>query len=751
MKRLNRDIASDSEISQRGAVIHEISRLCQDSLALNLVVSDDLTGFNTTTVADKTEGILSANAKMIDDDVLLIRFELVRAKRIARLDAGTYFEHLSVLGPRVTLVAPKKQSSGETSLWVELKVKAAPMTPMRENAFLDELTSLQALAKRLQSDLGQVDSDKTLVKQYDEFKDKLEPVLPLRADMLKTDARLEHWANQVGAFLDGGNSVAIVSPHPVELEYALAVLAAVKMQTGSSIGRCVMPAIDAKGIVQLARTSPGSMAVPAVGVRMSTSLFDLSNEIDNLLASLAAYGKALIFTGTQQQLQSVFSGGQGGAGDPLSPVVCHLPDISFVRLARFIVLEAGRLVGGVPAARETELTEQVVELLAESDGNDRNRLVQTVARKLVNDWAAGIGGAAAIDAKYVATLRNCSETFAGLSPTPRVRRSAAVQARFTRVLADPELVQYFKAHLLCQDAAIEEQCEKLASEALTRPAHQLIRSCSVGTPATGKSEFCVLLSKKLGIPYVNIDAASMPDHHMAVTQLLGSGRGFVGSYQAGRLEQIAKHHTGAVVEVSDLDHAAADVRATLPEIFLQALETGEAQAANGAMFSCANIIFIFTMNLLAGMDEAVQKTIGFQPDPARPQVIKDAIVEMKQMLSSAFLSRIGTPVFYESLSGDALSAILERAMEGALKTAVKRMALDITSVRLTAGIGQTVLQSLQSNLFSFGARALLEHGRRLAARALNHWAQNALNISVPELVLDVASDGQLVIHSVEKQ
>ena len=145
-----------------------------------------------------------------------------------------------------------------------------------------------------------------------------------------------------------------------------------------------------------------------------------------------------------------------------------------------------------------------------------------------------------------------------------------------------------------------------------------MRYCAEGTPATGKSESTVLLAEWLGIPYICIDAASMSSSHTAAAQLLGSGRGIVGSYQSGRLEQAAKHHAGAVIEVSDLDHAVPEVRAAMADLFLQILENGEAQSATGAMFSCANLIFVFTMNLPGGQDAKVHQGIGFQKQRGCP-------------------------------------------------------------------------------------------------------------------------------------
>src|SRR5512137_1250561 len=120
----------------------------------------------------------------------------------------------------------------------------------------------------------------------------------------------------------------------------------------------------------------------------------------------------------------------------------------------------------------------------------------------------------------------------GLSPRPRAGRAPEVQERFTRVLTDPGLLPFLEDHLLAQDQALEQLVSRLVMESLTRPSHQPIRYCAQGPPGTGKSESAVLLAQRLGIPYVNIDAASMPDYYTASSQLLGSGRGIVMSYQS---------------------------------------------------------------------------------------------------------------------------------------------------------------------------------------------------------------------------
>ena len=226
------------------------------------------------------------------------------------------------------------------------------------------------------------------------------------------------------------------------------------------------------------------------------------------------------------------------------------------------------------------------------------------------------------------------------------------------------------------------------------------------------------MARKLGIPYINIDAASIPDFYTASAQLLGSGRGIVGSYQSGRLEQAAKHHSGALVEVSDLDHAPAQVRSALADLFLQVLETGEAQSAAGAMFSCANIVFAFTINLPNGMDETVRKSFGFQEGPSERDIRRSVTSEIKTIFSSAFLSRIGTPILFKPLDGEALSVIVERAIRTSVLSAASRLDWGLPDVLIEKGVGRAVVDNIEANILSFGARGLLEEARTRAAEAL---------------------------------
>jgi ATP-dependent Clp protease ATP-binding subunit ClpA len=238
----------------------------------------------------------------------------------------------------------------------------------------------------------------------------------------------------------------------------------------------------------------------------------------------------------------------------------------------------------------------------------------------------------------------------------------------------------------------------------------------------------------------------MPSSHTAAAQLLGSGRGIVGSHQSGRLEQAAKHHAGAVIEVSDLDHAVPEVRAAMADLFLQVLETGEAQSATGAMFSCAGLIFAFTMNLPGGLDEKVHRGIGFQNKPDAGEVRQRVVSELKIMLSGAFLSRVGTPILFKPLEGEALAAILSRALQKAILAAARRLHLDIQEVVLGPTTASLVLASLNTSVAAFGARTVLEHGRALAARAILDLKRRGGDLSGKVVEVLATSAGELILR-----
>ncbi|MEW6386509.1 MAG: AAA family ATPase [Thermodesulfobacteriota bacterium] len=727
--------------------LRQVAEVSRKGLSLDLQVAGDGAAFQGVRKEGSPPGILTLSGKLLEEGVIRLRCELLRGPEDLRVSSGTFFRHLACLGEKTRLVPPVEAGAGEASLSVELNIKASPLSLSRASALLEELERLEELARILQEELPVIPDETHLAKLYKELEEILEPVRAWEDPSSGPGTILGEWAVETVDFLLGSSSVALAAPFPVALDFALAVCARLSQHWGRTLGRLLLPAINSQKLVELSLKAPGIVVVPAPRLSLGSSLYELGSDTKNLLASLFHSNRPAIFTGTLDELQAVFHGGQGGSSDPLLPVVRHVPEVSLETLTKFVIQEAGNCCGGLPAAEVEKLFSEALAALQDQSPAEQKRLLPLLARRMVSIRSAGRKVEPSRTASFIAVTSSLSETLGGLSPRPRVERSASVQDRFSQVFTDSGLLPFFQEHLLAQDEALEQLVARLRMECLTRPLHQPLRYCAQGTPGTGKSESAVLMARRLEVPYVNVDCASIPNSYTGMAQLLGSGRGIVGSYQAGRLEMVARHHTGAVVEISDLDHAPADVRSSLADVFLQALETGEAQAASGAMFSCANLILVFTMNLPRGSDEQVRQGIGFNNIPSRREVKKRVVKELKNVLSGAFLSRVGTPILFEPLDGEALAVILERAIVAAVRAAAQRLQCSIREVICEPGLGRLFLSSLEISLTSFGARGLLEHGRSLAAQAFLDLQQRGDPLFGKILRVTARDYGKLVIDT----
>lgn len=564
------------ELSTAGQALRQVAETARVACAAPIDVSSDGRSFATPSSHQPASGVVSLQGKLVDDAVIIVSLELMRAAAGVRVSAEALFAHLAKLSDRCRVAAPKARGArGDSSLWVELRVDATtPLSMARANALCGELKGLDALARSLQAELPSARTEAEIEETWKGLSEVVEPIHPRGPDFDEPAATLLDWAHRTLDLLFGAASVAALAPSPVAADFAGAALARAGMEHGTSFARLLVPGVNARALTELAAKAPGRLIVPAGALSLATSAYELGQEVEGLLASLAASGRAAVFSGTRAELQAALQGGQGRGGDPLRPAIQHVPETGLELLARFAVRAAGRAVGGVTRSAEPGLVEEIVEALRPHGPADQKRLLPLVARRTVHRWSSAGPGRSVLAASYASALSSLSESFAGLSPRPRAQRSPAVQERFVRALTDPGLAVHLCERLLSQEEALLSLVSRLRAECLTRPPHQPLRYCAQGTPGTGKSESAALLARWLDVPYVNIDAASMSDSYTATAQLLGSGRGIVGSFQAGRLEQVARHHTGVVVEVSDIDHAPPPVRSTLADLFLQVLETG---------------------------------------------------------------------------------------------------------------------------------------------------------------------------------
>jgi|GEM_PF-640622 len=666
---------------------------------------------------EQAQGICAASGRLSEQRTIEIEIDLVHAPETVSIHLGFLMRHFAVLVERARMLPSKPLPGGMCALRFGVSVMAVPLSPGREAALFDQIKAFDAAARSLQQRISPSVDRGSLKTQYKDFAGVLDPVQPLGIDPLSIDPSVDLFIKDVIELLDTGFTVAVAAPFPSEMACALACLARAHLEKGISLGMVVIPAVPPKALLELLAKAPGRMVVSSDRVCLGTNPYDRPGEMKGFLGSLSAAGSPMIFTGSMEELQAVFHGGQGARPDPLRPVVMPAPEMSTSIVARAAVEAAAQIVGGLTVDAITELTERVAHLMAKYTPSEQKRCLPPLALMAVRAWSSGRAHAFDRGDEFVQKLLDRDVTLAGLGQRSLAARRPKVQERLVTTLSDPGLLDYLAGHIVGQDRALKQLVHRLQTECLTRPAHQPVTYCAQGTPGTGKSQSAVLIARRLNVPFVNIDAASMPDFPTASGQLLGTARGIVMSHQPGRIEQVANHHCGAVIEVSDLDHCPGHVRAFLSDLFLQILETGEAQSATGAVFSCANIIFIFTMNLPAGADETLRRGFGFGNDPS-PASVRDRVMsEIRAMLSGAFLSRVGTPILFEPLDGKALEEIVARAVKASLLTASGRLGIPVKDVCLAPSARAALTAWPQAHIVSSGARALLEHGRSLAAEA----------------------------------
>ena len=703
----------------REHLLQAVQDLCKDTFGLE--VQRSASGVHTTRGTPTRCGVQALRGE-VDDGVLSLSLELAVVAASTRVPVVDLCAHFAALDDRIGIEPPEANANDESfRLTLRIAIRAEPLGMARSAALQKQLRQIDLMARDIQAFLPEsIPGADARLARYKDLADHLAPVSPL-SPLIGEAPRpeLRKWAEASARLLDGALSLALVSEQGIDQQVALACLAEQLERQGGSLGQLTGTAVGCQGLVELAGKAPGPVALPAIKLRVGANPYEIGNEAQLMLTTLAASGHAALFLGTMRELQSVFQGGQGSLGDPLHPVVLEIPAdaVPLSQACRFALAQCAQPHGGLSAADLDSLAAGLELQLSGALPSDQKRFLLPAAASIIAAHLRGAPAGAPGAAQFIAAASACRATLGGPLLQSRGRRSPTVQAHFAQCLLDPALESALTTEILGQNAALAQVVERLRIETLSRPTHQPLRVAFQGTPGVGKSDTARILADWLGLPHVNIDAASLSDPHTAASLLLGSGRGIVGSYRPGKLEEIARHHTGALVELSDLDHARSNVRASLADLFLQILDFGHGQSATGASFSCANLIIVFSLNLPDGADERLRRPMGFHRSLDTAALQQRVESELVAITSSAFLSRLGSPILFQPLQGPALAMILERAIEAGVRAAAGHLGPSGARISVAAGLGQRLLPRHSAVSEARGARGLQELGRALAVRA----------------------------------
>jgi len=645
--------------------------------------------------------------------VVAVNLQLIEDAKGLRVELRKLLELLDELGPEGELAAPPAAERPE-SVWAKVQLKAAPLGPARQERLQQRLRAVERLADWLQEQRPQRLDTTALRQRYARLSELLAPVLPTLDATGDPDAGA--WAADTVQLLVAGVTVALEGSTAALQDAGLALLATEAGARGESLGRLVAPSIDTSNLLKLASKAPGWVALPASLIAVGGHAYELSNEIRGLLRNLSASGRAVVFVGSREELDGVFHGGQGARRDPLAPAVRRCPSVALERLIPFAAQQAAHALDApLAAAQLTKVADEVRAALAPLPPAWQLERLDLLARAAVRAEQRGqapAGGSAGL----VQVLDGQREALGGLSRTPSASRWPWLQERLEGLFGDSRVLDALREELVGQDAALTELVRRLATGVFTQPLHQPLVWLAEGTPGTGKSASAAALARMLDLPVVRVNGAGFSDLHTAVAQLLGSGRGIVGSQHAGRLEQAAR--TGALLEVSDLDHATPNVRAYLGDLFLELVESGRATSSWGRPFCCSNLVVCFSINLPAGADERIGRQVGFGAAPDRTEQRARVAEHVRSLVSSAFLSRVGQPIVFESLSPSTLARIAVRQLRRAAAEVASRVGAPLAPLRVASGVGRCLVSGLGRGLAAYGARGLDGRARQAVATGL---------------------------------
>ena len=224
-------------------------------------------------------------------------------------------------------------------------------------------------------------------------------------------------------------------------------------------------------------------------------------------------------------------------------------------------------------------------------------------------------------------------------------------------------------------------------EAVTKVTEAIIRSRAgiadpnrpigsflfLGPTGVGKTELAKALAESLFDDEHNLVRIDMTEYmeKFSVSRLIGAPPGYVGYDEGGQLTEAVRRKPYSVVLFDEIEKAHPDVF----NILLQVLDDGRITDSQGRTVDFKNTIIILTSNLgssylLEGIDEN-----GNISEEAKEKVSQ----LLKQSFRPEFLNRLDEIVYYNPLTKDNITKIIDLLIKGlAQRLEDKQLKLEIT-------------------------------------------------------------------------
>ncbi len=229
-----------------------------------------------------------------------------------------------------------------------------------------------------------------------------------------------------------------------------------------------------------------------------------------------------------------------------------------------------------------------------------------------------------------------------------------------------------------QDEAVNVVSDAIrrARSGLSDPKRPLGTFLFLGPTGVGKTELAKALAKFMFLDedsLIRIDMSEYMEKH-SVARLIGAPPGYVGYDEGGQLTEAVRRKPYSVILFDEIEKAHSDVF----NIMLQIFDDGRLTDSKGRTVDFKNTIIILTSNIASTtiLDNTLKGMMG---EKNKEQQKAEIMEQLKQYFKPEFLNRIDETVFFNVLTLENLSSIVDIQMEYLKKLLEERkMKIEIT-------------------------------------------------------------------------